>query len=117
MKPYKGYRASVAFDDDDMVFHGRVAGIRDVIHFEARTADELVQAFRDSVDDYLEFCAEDGAEPEKPFSGALSLRMTPEQHRRISDAAAKKAMSLNQWIVAALDRKAEDDLAGPMTVK
>ena len=117
MKPYKGFRATVAFDDDDMVFHGRLAGIQDVIGFEAETAEDLVQAFHDSVDDYLEFCAEQGVTPQKPFSGALSLRMTPEQHRRISDAAAKKAMSLNQWIVAALDRKAEDDLAGPMTVK
>lgn len=117
MKPYKGYRAAVAFDDEAMLFHGEVTGIRDVITFQAREAADLVKAFHESVDDYLEFCSEGSREPEKPFSGALSLRTTPETHRRISDAAAQRAMSLNQWIVAALEKAAEQDLSGPMVVK
>jgi predicted HicB family RNase H-like nuclease len=43
-----------------------VAGLRDVIHFSGRTADELAQAFKDSIDDYLAFCEERGAAPEQP---------------------------------------------------
>ena len=51
---YKGYAAGpIEFDEDARLFSGTVAGLRDVIHFAGRTADELAQAFRDSVDDYL----------------------------------------------------------------
>ena len=40
MKPYKGYGATVSFDEDALLFHGDVLGIRDVITFQARTAEE-----------------------------------------------------------------------------
>jgi predicted HicB family RNase H-like nuclease len=40
------------------VFYGEVINISDVVTFEGSSADELTQAFRDSVDDYLAFCAE-----------------------------------------------------------
>jgi predicted HicB family RNase H-like nuclease len=33
----------------------------------------LVQAFRDLIDDYLDFCAERGENPDKPFTGWLML--------------------------------------------
>jgi predicted HicB family RNase H-like nuclease len=117
MKSYKGYRASVTFDDDAMLFHGEVTGIRDVITFQARDAEGLIRAFQGSVDDYLAFCAEDDVPPEKPFSGTLSLRATPELHRRMADAAAQRALSLNQWIVSALESRADADLNAPMQVK
>lgn len=110
MKPYRGYSATVSFDEDALLFHGEVLGIRDVITFQARTANELPKAFHESVDDYLEWCAKDGAEPEKPFSGTLSLRATPELHRRMADAAARNAKSLNQWMVDALDTRSREDL-------
>ncbi len=32
--------------------------MKDVVTFQGQSVDEIVQAFRDSVDDYLEFCAE-----------------------------------------------------------
>ncbi len=53
---YKDYRAKVKFDEDTKLFHGIVINIRDVITFEADCTDDLLQAFHDSVDDYLEFC-------------------------------------------------------------
>ena len=109
MKPYKGYSATVSFEEDALLFHGEVLGLRDVVTFQARTAEELLKAFHDSVDDYLDWCAKDGADPEKPFSGSLSLRATPELHRRMSDAAARHAKSLNQWMVEALASKADED--------
>jgi len=43
-----------------------VINIRDVVTFEGETVEEVQQAFRDSVDDYLAFCAERNEEPEKP---------------------------------------------------
>lgn len=43
---------------------GEVIGPRDVITFQSRTPAETIQAFRESIDDYLDFCAEIGREPE-----------------------------------------------------
>jgi predicted HicB family RNase H-like nuclease len=95
---YKGYRAKVEFDEQADLFHGEVIDTRDVITFQGRSVDELKQAFKDSVDDYLDWCAERGKQPEKPFSGKLMLRMEPELHRSLSAAAARAGKSLNAWI-------------------
>lgn len=111
MKPYKGYTGTVTFDDEALVFHGEVAGLRDVITFQAQSAEELVQAFHDSVDDYLAWCTEDGVEPEKPYSGKLAFRTTPEHHRMITEAAARRALSINQWMDQALTEAARQVIA------
>ena len=116
MKPYRGYSATVTFDEEALLFHGEIVGIRDVITFQARTAEELPMAFHESVDDYLEWCAKDGVDPERPFSGSLSLRASPELHRRMADAAARNAKSLNQWMVEALGERAEADLGSVLRV-
>jgi predicted HicB family RNase H-like nuclease len=110
MKPYKGYSATVSFDEDGLMFHGEVLGIKDVITFQARTAEDLPAAFHESLDDYLEWCAEDGIEPEKPYSGKLAFRTTPEHHRLISDAAAANAISINQWMDSTLTKAARETL-------
>ena len=47
-----------------------------------KSVGELKQAFEDSVDDYLKWCEEDGVSPEKPFSGRLNLRLSPETHKK-----------------------------------
>jgi predicted HicB family RNase H-like nuclease len=98
VKSYKGYSGSIEFDEDDLVFHGRIIGIRDIITYEAETAAELVQAFHDSVDDYLAYCAERSKEPQKPHSGNIALRTTPEIHQLVGQAAASEGKSVNQWV-------------------
>ncbi len=65
---YKGYTGTVEFDDEIGGFHGEVALIRDVIMFQGTSVDELRQAFRDSIDGYLEWCAQRGEEAEKPLA-------------------------------------------------
>lgn len=119
MKPYKGYSGSIEFDDEDMVFHGRVLGLRDIVTFEAESAEELVRAFHDSVDDYLAFCKERGLEPQKPYSGKLALRTTPEIHALLSRAAASDGKSVNQWIsdtLAEVARRRVDEATTKVTV-
>lgn len=119
MRPYKGYSGSIEFDDEDMVFHGRVLGLRDIVTFEAETAEELVKAFHDSVDDYLAFCKERSLEPQKPYSGKLALRTTPEIHALLSRAAASDGKSINQWVsdtLAEVARKRVDEATTKVTV-
>ena len=102
MTPYKGYTARVVFDDEAMAFHGRVEGIGHVVTFEGRTAEEVRQAFRDSVDDYLAWAAEDGFEPEAPFSGEIAVTASPEQHRAMHAAAVAAGLPLGEWARDAL---------------
>ncbi len=99
MMEYKGYTAGpIDFDPDEGVFSGTVNGLKDVIHFEGTTADGLEQAFKDSVDDYLAFCAERNEAPDKPYSGKVLVRTQPELHRKAAIRAAAKGISLSQWI-------------------
>jgi predicted HicB family RNase H-like nuclease len=108
MMEYKGYFAKVEFDDDANIFHGEVINLRDVITFEGETVKELKQAFQDSVDDYLAFCADRGEDPEKPYSGKFVVRVEPELHKNISIEARKKGKSLNVWVKDALFKALKD---------
>jgi hypothetical protein len=62
---YKDYKAEYTWDDDANVFYGEVLNVIDVIAFQSDTERDIEQAFRDSVDDYLNFCKERGEEPVK----------------------------------------------------
>lgn len=95
---YKGYTAHIDYDDDDGIFHGEVIDLKDVVTFVGRSVDELRQAFHDSIDDYLAFCAERGEEPDRPFSGRLMVRLSPELHRLVYTRARQEGKSLNQFI-------------------
>jgi predicted HicB family RNase H-like nuclease len=61
---YKGYTGLVELEEGSDVLFGRVIGLRDVITFQGESVAEVTRAFHDSVDDYLEFCAERGESPE-----------------------------------------------------
>ena len=108
MMEYKGYYAKVEFDVEANVFHGEVLNLRDVITFEGETVNELRRAFKDSVDDYLAFCADRGEEPEKPYSGKFLVRVEPELHKRLSIQARKNGKSLNAWVHDALNKVVTD---------
>jgi len=99
MLKHKGYTGYVVFDDDARIFHGEVVGLRAVITFQGTTVDEIEQAFKDSVDDYLDWCKERKKEPEKAYSGKLNLRMPQELHAQIAVRAAQEGMSVNSYIV------------------
>ena len=77
MIEYRGYAASVEFDDSANVLHGRVvnSGPYPIATFEATEAGQLRHEFERSVDEYLRSCDEDGVEPRRPFSGKLSVRL------------------------------------------
>ena len=58
MMEYKGYIGKVEIDDAAGILHGEVINIRDEVTFEGASVAEMQKAFRESVDDYLEFCAQ-----------------------------------------------------------
>jgi predicted HicB family RNase H-like nuclease len=99
MLTYKGYTGHVEFDDEAGLFHGEVLDTRDVITFQGRSVDEIEAAFRESIEDYLAFCAERGERPDKPFSGRLMLRLPKELHRDVFVEAKREGKSLNQFVV------------------
>jgi predicted HicB family RNase H-like nuclease len=99
MMEYKGYTAGpIDFDAKESTFSGTVAGLKDVIHFEGSTAKELARAFRESVDSYLEYCAEKGQQPDRPYNGKILVRTDPELHRKAALHAAAEGVSLSRWI-------------------
>ena len=104
MMEYKGYLGKVEFDDEANIFHGEVVNTRDVITFQGQSVDELRQAFEDSVEDYIEFCLERGEQPERPFSGRFTVRLSPEEHRRIIFAATRAGKRVDNWVTDVLEQ-------------
>jgi len=100
---YKGYTGKVEFDPDAGVFHGEVIDLRDVVTFQGTSVDEIEEAFRISVDDYLDFCRELGEAPDRPFTGRFMLRLPPRLHRKAYVNAVREGKSLNQWIADRID--------------
>jgi predicted HicB family RNase H-like nuclease len=96
---YKGYTAGATNSDPKTDrFSGTVAGLKDVIHFEGKTAKDLARAFRESVDSYLKNCEETGRKPDRPYNGKILLRTEPELHRKAALRAAVEGVSLSRWI-------------------
>lgn len=105
MMEYKGYIGKVEFDDEANIFHGEVINLRDVITFQGESVQELRQAFQESIEDYLAFCAERKEAPEKPFSGTFTVRVAPELHRAITVRSKLSHQSLNSWVSEALEEQ------------
>jgi predicted HicB family RNase H-like nuclease len=100
---HNGFAAEVGYEDGDRLMHGSTVNTRAVLHFAGGDIEELRQAFADTIADYREWCQERGVEPEKPYSGTLSLRIAPELHRRIAEKAARSGASINQFIAERLE--------------
>lgn len=103
---YNGYSARIEYDDEDGVFFGRIAGIRDGVGFHADNVADLKAAFGEAVDDYLETCTRIGKSPQKPYSGKVMFRISPDIHARAATAAEIAGQSLNEWAEKALDQAA-----------
>jgi len=101
---HEGYLATLDFDQDARVIHGRTINTRAILTFEGETIAELESAFADTIADYQDWCKERGVEPEKPYSGTLSLRIPPELHRRVAESAAQAGESINQFIADKLEK-------------
>jgi len=99
---YKGYTARIEYSAEDQCFVGHLAGIIDIVGFHGESVNELHQSFEEAVNDYLETCKKVGKAPQQAYSGDLILRIPPQVHAAIANAAEMSGKSLNQWAVEAL---------------
>ena len=102
---YKGYIGSVAFREKDNVFFGKIEGIDGLVNFEGESVKELTDAFHEAVEDYLEYCKEEGIEPHKSYSGSLNIRISPEVHSKIAILAKQAGISINAFIKSAVEKQ------------
>ena len=103
---YKGYTASMVFDTEDKIIVGHVLDIDDIISFHGESVAEFEFNFHAAIEDYLAASQELGSAPEKPASGKLMLRISPEIHAAALKAAARSGTSLNKWAEQALGKAA-----------
>jgi predicted HicB family RNase H-like nuclease len=108
MIEYRGYTGVFEFDPSIDAFHGRVIGLHDVVTFEGRSLDELRREMEESIEDYLELCAETGKDPEKPYRGEFLIRTTTDVHRAAAKQAEASGMSLNAWVESAITAAVEE---------
>ena len=99
---YKGYVGRVEFSSEDMVFHGKVEYINDLVTFEATSVDELQKEFKAAVDDYLDTCKQLNISPQKSFKGTFNIRIAPELHKDAAFLAVKRNLSLNRLVEEAI---------------
>jgi len=103
---HNGYQARVDFDADDRIFVGRIVGIDDVVAFHADTVEGLIEAFKESLEDYIETCAKVGKNPDRSYSGTVYLRVSESTHANAAKAAELAGKSLNEFGEEALQMAA-----------
>ena len=100
---YKNYRAIIAYSEEDNLFIGEVIGLTDSLNFHGRSIDELENSFHDSIENYLDLCAQIGKEPEKEFTGCFNVRTSSEIHKKAAIYAAEHGITLNQAVCRAME--------------
>ena len=93
-----GYRAIIHYDPEIDMFRGEFVGLNGGADFYAKDIAGLRKEGALSLKVFLEMCREDGVEPRKQFSGKFNVRLPPELHATIADAAAAEGKSINQWV-------------------
>jgi len=94
---YKSYVARIEYDEEDRIFVGHLAGIKDIVGFHGTTVTELEDAFHESVDNYITISEKTGRIAQKPYSGKLMLRVSSDIHAAVATAAQVHGKSINQW--------------------
>lgn len=107
MMKHKGYIAHIEYNEGDRIFMGHLAGIKDIVGFHGSTVNELESEFHETVDSYIAISKETGRPAQKPYSGKLMLRVTPDIHAAITTAAQEDGKSINQWASEVLNQAAQ----------
>ena len=99
-KTYRGYTPVIQYSDEDGCFIGEVAGLNlHDISFEGETEEEIRKDFEQAIDFYLKTTENS----EKPFSGRITLQVTPEMHAELFRKAQKAgADNFDDWLAKEL---------------
>lgn len=73
MIKYKGYIGFFSFDEEKNIFFGKVSNTCNFITFQGKSVETTKQAFKDAINDYLEWCKKYGKNPEKPLHVTIDI--------------------------------------------
>lgn len=106
---YKGYIAQIEYSEEDEEFFGNIVNIsQDRICFGGQTVKQLKKHMEEAIDGHIKNCKFLNIEPEKPYSGRITFRTTPEEHALLVEAAMRTGnRSLNEWMSKVLIHEAE----------
>ncbi|WP_396902661.1 type II toxin-antitoxin system HicB family antitoxin [Mycolicibacterium sp.] len=104
MSSHYTYRAEWSPEDDEYV--GLVAEFPS-LSWLAPSAAEAISGAEQLVGEVLADMAETGETPPEPlserrYSGKLSVRTSPAQHRQLTIEAAEQGVSVNNWVIQKL---------------
>lgn len=99
---YKGYVATVKYDRGSNLFQGKVEGVISELSFEDSTVDGLEKNFRETIDNYLRWCEENGKEPEEQFTGDIKIQTHPNLLARMFLLCEEMGLSVDRFIEDAL---------------
>ena len=105
---YKEFIGSVHFSEEDDCFFGKIEGVEDLVTFEGRNVDELIDAFHEAVEDYVGLCRKAGKTPHKSYKGGFNVRMPAELHQKAARKSALLGISLNQLVQRAIEKEVRE---------
>ena len=96
------YTYRITWSEEDQAFVGLCTEFPSLSYLD-KNQDKVFGEIRKLVGNILLDMAENGETPPEPllkkkFSGKLSLRITPEVHRKVALKAAEAGVSLNRYI-------------------
>jgi predicted HicB family RNase H-like nuclease len=100
---YKGYHGSVEYSAEDRCLHGKILGVRSCIIYEGKDVDSIERDFRESVDEYLNYCKQKGIMPEKEYTGSFQVRIPSEVHKELATKAEASGKKMNTVVAEALE--------------
>ena len=68
----------------------------------SKSVQELEDAFKDAVEDYIELCKLINKVPKKSFNGTFNVRLKPELRQKAALTSLEKGISLNQLVAEAV---------------
>lgn len=107
---YKGYVGSIEFSPEDNLLFGEILGIDGLVNYEGTTMQELTDSFHEAVEDYLAFCKDHNWTPQKSYSGAFNVRVSPDTHKQIANRATEAGISINAFVKKVLDEAVKEPL-------
>ena len=51
---YKGFRATIGFDQKDKRYVGHVVGLQEAVNFQGKSIDKAEKEFHNAIENYLE---------------------------------------------------------------